>query len=288
MSERKAINKYYPPDYDPSKIKKVKKNPHQIIKIRMMAPYSMRCTNCNEYIAERRSFNAKKEPTSEKYLSIRIIRFYIYCPRCNNVITFKTNPQTAGYTPELGAVRNFEPKKATSNAPEHETEDELFSRLEKEHQENATYQTLKEKRKKNPFWQSNDSTSNDVMDNFQNRLQQQIQQQQITEHLESLHEKYSTIAANGGSDKLVDEAVQKLHEQKNDDDQHTSSAFEKDKAQANEKLGPRSILPKPDIQSKITIKKKTPSKLPNVKQNDKVVSQTTVAGYSSSEDDDDD
>ena len=101
MSERKAINKWYPPDYDPSKIpKRAKKNANQPIKIRMMAPYSMRCLKCDEYIGARRSFNARKEITNEKYLNIKIIRFYITCPGCNNTITFKTDPKNAGYTPK--------------------------------------------------------------------------------------------------------------------------------------------------------------------------------------------
>lgn len=264
MSERKAINKYYPPDYDPSKIKKVRKNPNQIIKIRMMAPYSMRCLKCNEYIAERRSFNAKKEPTNEKYLNIKIIRFHIYCPRCNNVITFKTNPQTAGYLPENGAVRNFEPTiKKTSDAKVDETEDELFKRLEREEQENAQFQTLKEKRKKNPFWQSNDSNqNNDIMENLQDRLQQQMHQQQITEDLENLQEKHLNMINKGGREFLTDQAIEKL-KQLQEPTFEKQHKLEQDKPVA------------PIIKSKILIKKKAPT---NVSTNN------VINGYSSSDD----
>lgn len=169
----------------------------------------MRCLNCNEYIPERRSFNAKKEPTTENYLNIKIIRFHIYCPRCNNTITFKTNPQTAGYLPEAGAVRNFEPTKKTSNAPPVETEDELFKRLEKEEEENSEFQILKNKRKNNPFWKANDS-SNDKIESLQDRLTQQLHQQEMMEGLENLHQKYEDINSKGGKEVLTDQAIAKL------------------------------------------------------------------------------
>ena len=50
MSERKVLNKYYPPDFDPSKIPTVKGNRNATFIIRVMAPCNMRCTTCGEYI----------------------------------------------------------------------------------------------------------------------------------------------------------------------------------------------------------------------------------------------
>lgn len=43
MSERKVIQKYFPPDFDPSKIPRGKraKNKQQVV--RLMAPFSMKC-----------------------------------------------------------------------------------------------------------------------------------------------------------------------------------------------------------------------------------------------------
>lgn len=42
----------FPPDFDPSKIKrrKMPKDPQQVI--RLMAPFSMRCNRCGEYICK--------------------------------------------------------------------------------------------------------------------------------------------------------------------------------------------------------------------------------------------
>ena len=50
MSERKVLNKYYPPDFDPSKVPKSKVKRNATFEIRLMAPCNMRCTTCGEYI----------------------------------------------------------------------------------------------------------------------------------------------------------------------------------------------------------------------------------------------
>ncbi|KAH6575099.1 hypothetical protein BASA62_002136 [Batrachochytrium salamandrivorans] len=109
-SERKVLNKYFPPDFDPSKIprRKVVKELQQ--KVRLMAPFSMQCSTCGDYIYKGKKFNARKERSEgEKYLNIQIYRFYIRCPKCAAEITFKTDPRNTDYVAEHGAVRNFEP-----------------------------------------------------------------------------------------------------------------------------------------------------------------------------------
>lgn len=75
-----------------------------------MAPFSMRCNTCGEYIYKGKKFNARKETVEgESYLSIKIFRFYIRCTRCSAEITFKTDPRNTDYVAEHGVSRNFEP-----------------------------------------------------------------------------------------------------------------------------------------------------------------------------------
>ncbi|ODN84191.1 hypothetical protein L202_00190 [Cryptococcus amylolentus CBS 6039] len=83
------------------------KDPQQVI--RLMAPFSMRCNRCGEYVYKGKKFNARKETAQgEEYYGIKIFRFYIKCPMCSSEITFKTDPKNADYTCEQGATRNFE------------------------------------------------------------------------------------------------------------------------------------------------------------------------------------
>ncbi|KAL2913866.1 Pre-mRNA-splicing factor cwf16 [Polyrhizophydium stewartii] len=119
QSERKVITKYYPPDFDPSKIprRKIPRETQQ--KVRLMAPFSMQCATCGDYIYKGKKFNARKERAEgETYLGVQVFRFYIRCPRCATEITFKTDPQNADYVAEHGAVRNFEPWREQSTVQE--------------------------------------------------------------------------------------------------------------------------------------------------------------------------
>lgn len=50
MSERKVLNKYFPPDFDPSKIPRLKLAKDRQYVVRLMAPCNMKCTTCSEYI----------------------------------------------------------------------------------------------------------------------------------------------------------------------------------------------------------------------------------------------
>jgi len=109
MSERKVLNKYYPPDFDPSKLPRVKRSKNRQFTIRLMAPCNMRCKTCGEYIYKGKKFNARKEDViGDTYLGIQIYRFYIKCTKCLREITFKTDPANGDYELEHGAIRNFE------------------------------------------------------------------------------------------------------------------------------------------------------------------------------------
>ncbi|ROW06093.1 hypothetical protein VMCG_04543 [Cytospora schulzeri] len=146
MSERKVLSKYYPPEFDPRQLTR-KKGPKQVgpkvQTVRLMAPFSMKCITCGEYIYKGRKFNARKEtPEDEKYLGIQIFRFYIRCTRCSSEITFKTDPKNQDYTCERGAKRNTEPWRKVD---EEETDEQRLDRLEQEEEERNAMQELEAK-----------------------------------------------------------------------------------------------------------------------------------------------
>lgn len=89
-----------------------------------MAPFSMNCSTCGNWIAKSTKFNARKElAVGHEYLGIRVFRFYIRCPRCSAEITFRTDPKNTDYVCEQGAVRNFEPWKDNRLSAEEEKEE---------------------------------------------------------------------------------------------------------------------------------------------------------------------
>ncbi|KAL5964047.1 Splicing factor YJU2 [Taenia solium] len=110
MTERKVLNKYFPPDYDPSKIPRLKRgSKSRQFNIRTMAPFNMRCLTCNGYIYKAKKFNSRME-TAEgvDYLGLRHYRFYIRCPGCCAEIIWRTDLESNDYVIESGAKRNFE------------------------------------------------------------------------------------------------------------------------------------------------------------------------------------
>ncbi|XP_069128502.1 splicing factor YJU2-like isoform X2 [Argopecten irradians] len=121
MSERKVLNKYYPPDFDPSAIPKMRFSKNRTFNIRIMAPFNMRCNTCGGYIYKGKKFNSRKENVDEEfYLGLRIFRFYIKCPTCVAEIAFKTDLKNTDYTLEAGATRLFEAEKIAKEMAERE------------------------------------------------------------------------------------------------------------------------------------------------------------------------
>ena len=109
MSERKVLNKYYPPDFDPAKLPKLNIEKNRQYVVRLMAPFTMRCLTCGNYIYKGKKFNSRKEDAvGQKYLGIQIYRFYIRCPQCLSKICFKTDPENTDYAVETGAYRTFQ------------------------------------------------------------------------------------------------------------------------------------------------------------------------------------
>ena len=104
MGERKVLNRYFPPDFDPLLVPKRKYDPYKQVEVRMMIPFSLQCIKCGEYMYRGKKFNSRKEDViGDDYLGIKKYRFYIKCCVCNNEIAFKTDPKNQDYVCESGA-----------------------------------------------------------------------------------------------------------------------------------------------------------------------------------------
>ncbi|KAG0365612.1 CWC16 protein [Gamsiella multidivaricata] len=196
MSERKVLNKYFPPDFDPALIPRRKQPKDLQHKVRLMTPFSMRCNTCGEYIYKGKKFNARKETTDETYHSIKIFRFYIRCNRCAAEITFKTDPANTDYVAENGAQRNFEPWRDEEGkgktAAEREEEEEnnpmkaLENRTQDSKREMEIMDALDEIRTRNALNERLDADTllDKLVDSEQDiRLRQQQQEDEEDERL---------------------------------------------------------------------------------------------------------
>ncbi|KAF5244914.1 hypothetical protein FAUST_2023 [Fusarium austroamericanum] len=132
MSERKVLQKYYPPDFDPSALTRRRGNKDagpKTQKVRIMAPFSLRCSMCGTFIYKGRKFNSTKEiRPEEKYLNVQIIRLVFRCTAC-------PNPINNDYAVVSGAVRNNEPWR--NREAENEDDEQRLNRLEREEAEAA-------------------------------------------------------------------------------------------------------------------------------------------------------
>ncbi len=119
MGERKVLNKYIPPDFDPRLVPRGKRPKDGLVPVRMMLPFSIQCSTCHTFMYRGRKFNSKKEPMGGpdgKYLNtIQRYRFYIKCTCCSRPITFLTDPKNADYEMETGGTRNYEVHKDREN-----------------------------------------------------------------------------------------------------------------------------------------------------------------------------
>ena len=147
MAERKVLNKYYPSDFDPDKLRTIeKKNNPKICNVRMMLPMTMKCYTCGTYTYIGTKCNMKVEPVQdEDYLGITLYRFYYRCSNCYSQITFKTDPKNNDYTAEIGASRNHEPWKDIMLAEE-EYKNNKKMEMKDDAMKNLEYRTYDSKR----------------------------------------------------------------------------------------------------------------------------------------------
>ncbi|XP_034381434.1 splicing factor YJU2 [Cyclopterus lumpus] len=201
MSERKVLNKYYPPDFDPSKIPKLKLPKDRQYVVRLMAPFNMRCKTCGEYIYKGKKFNARKETVmNELYMGLPIFRFYIKCTRCLAEITFKTDPENTDYAMEHGATRNFQAEKMV------------------EEQEKRVVQDREEEELNNP------------MKVLENRTKDSKMEMEVLENLQELKElnqRQAQVDFEGMIDRYRDLEKKEKEREKEEDERETKDMLER-------------------------------------------------------------
>ncbi|OCT45717.1 Pre-mRNA-splicing factor cwf16 [Cladophialophora carrionii] len=235
MSERKVLTKYYPPEFDPSKIARTPKHLRptgpKTIPVRLMAPFSMKCTSCGEYIYKGRKFNARKETTDEKYLTIAIYRFYIRCTRCSSEITFKTDPKNMDYTAERGAKRNFESWRDPESSELKETDEQRLDRLEREEADEA------------------ENAERNAMEELEQKMEESKREMQVADALDEIRQRNARIerGEKGGKEEDALAQVRDLQKEQREreeleDAEAARRAFEARKEAASEETQARDAI----------------------------------------------
>ncbi|GBN88236.1 Coiled-coil domain-containing protein 130 [Araneus ventricosus] len=116
MAERKAVNKYYPPDWTPNKgsINKFKgthalreraRKLHMgILIIRFEMPFNIWCNGCENHIGMGVRYNAEKTKVG-MYYTTPIYKFRMKCHLCTNHFEIQTDPANLDYVILNGARR---------------------------------------------------------------------------------------------------------------------------------------------------------------------------------------
>lgn len=235
MSERKVLNKYYPPDFDASKLPRVKREKNRQFTIRLMAPFNMRCKTCGEYIYRGKKFNARKEDVIGKtYLGIQIYRFYIKCTKCLAEITFLTDPENQDYEMENGAIRNFESlrlaeKQAEAEAKQAKDEEVnnpmkvLENRTRDSKREMDILETLEDLREQNA---ANASIDPKILLEEEDRLRREIELREIEEDEMEIKRLFGKTASKDEFNEVVvndlaskAEVLEKKHKINNDEEE---------------------------------------------------------------------
>lgn len=126
MGERKGVNKWYPPDYDPSKgglnkwqgthalRERAKKIHLGIIIIRFEMPYNIWCEGCGIHIGMGVRYNAEKKKVG-MYYTTPVYQFRMKCHLCDNHFEIKTDPSNLDYEIVSGARRQEKRFEASEN-----------------------------------------------------------------------------------------------------------------------------------------------------------------------------
>ncbi|EMD49217.1 C-cdc13, putative [Entamoeba histolytica KU27] len=156
MAERKAINRYIPPDFDPEihksingygKVshlrKRIKSNGTMIIRIEL--PFGIWCDGCKNLIGKGTRFNAIKRQVG-MYYSSKVFEFEINCKDCHSVITLQSDPKNTDYVVTRGGRRQMNKQSSNSfpltNSKETKDEMELLEYNQKKTAQREQQQSL--------------------------------------------------------------------------------------------------------------------------------------------------
>jgi coiled-coil domain-containing protein 130 len=119
MGERRATNKYYPPEWDPSKGSlnefrghhalgvRAKKLHEGVLVVRFEMPFNVWCLGCSQHIGKGVRYNAEKRRVGH-YLSTPIWEFSMRCRLCGARMVIRTDPQHAGFALVSGLRQKVE------------------------------------------------------------------------------------------------------------------------------------------------------------------------------------
>lgn len=119
MGERKGVNKYYPPDYDPAKgglnayhgthalRERARKLHEGILIIRFEMPYNIWCNGCGKHIGMGVRYNAQKRKMGN-YYTTPIYKFRMKCHLCDQHFEIQTDPKNCDYQILSGCRRKEE------------------------------------------------------------------------------------------------------------------------------------------------------------------------------------
>ena len=126
MGERKGVNKWYPPDYDPNKgglnkwqgthalRERARKIHLGILIIRFEMPYNVWCEGCGLHVGMGVRFNAEKKKIG-MYYTTPVYQFRMKCTMCDNHYEIKTDPANLDYVCVSGCRRQEKRFEASEN-----------------------------------------------------------------------------------------------------------------------------------------------------------------------------
>ena len=122
MAERKAVNKYYPPEYDPAvhgslnayrghhplgnRVRKKLRESGAVV-VRFEMPFNAWCDTCHTHLARGTRYNAEQRRVG-KYHSTPVYSFTMRCACCGCTFVIETDPARADYRATAGATRKTE------------------------------------------------------------------------------------------------------------------------------------------------------------------------------------